>query len=162
MCACEDFTDHIHSLFEFENLALSINPDKKIGTELNDILEVIDLSFSLIPKDTKEKFWDMFIIDALNGNTDRHNGNWGFLRNSENKKITFAPIYDCGSSLNPLLDDKDIKQLDDSEIKNLALNCYSCFKKEGKKINYLSYIKSKNNKECNLALKRIFPLIDYE
>lgn len=23
-------------------------------------------------------FWDIFIADALIGNTDRHNGNWGF------------------------------------------------------------------------------------
>lgn len=24
-------------------------------------------------------FWDMFVVDALLGNFDRHNGNWGFL-----------------------------------------------------------------------------------
>ena len=28
----------------------------------------------------KEKFWNMFIIDCLIGNEDRHNGNWGFLK----------------------------------------------------------------------------------
>ena len=33
------------------------------------------------------KFWDMFIIDALIGNHDRHNGNWGFLLNKKNKKL---------------------------------------------------------------------------
>ena len=31
-----------HILFEFENLALSTNPDKKIETELSDIMDVID------------------------------------------------------------------------------------------------------------------------
>lgn len=30
----------------------------------------------------KEKFWDMFIVDSLIGNTDRHNGNWGVLLNN--------------------------------------------------------------------------------
>ena len=42
VCACEDFTDGNHVLYEFENLALSTNPDKKIETELVDILEVIE------------------------------------------------------------------------------------------------------------------------
>ena len=30
VCACEDFTDKNNTLYEFENLALSTNPDKKI------------------------------------------------------------------------------------------------------------------------------------
>ena len=42
VCACEDFTDRNHILYEFENLALSTNPDKKIETELDDIMDVID------------------------------------------------------------------------------------------------------------------------
>lgn len=37
-----DFTDNENILYEFENLALSINPGKKIETELNDIMEVIE------------------------------------------------------------------------------------------------------------------------
>ena len=42
VCACEDFTDNENILYEFENLALSTNPDKKIDTELKDIIEVIE------------------------------------------------------------------------------------------------------------------------
>ena len=42
----------------------------------------------------------MFVIDSLIGNTDRHNGNWGFLVNKSTDKIKFSPIYDCGSCLN--------------------------------------------------------------
>ena len=41
VCACEDFTNDENVLYEFENLALSTNPDKKIETELNDIMDVI-------------------------------------------------------------------------------------------------------------------------
>lgn len=50
---------------------------------------------------TVERFWDMFIIDALNGNLDRHGGNWGFLK-KENQYI-LAPAYDNGSSMYPRL-----------------------------------------------------------
>lgn len=163
VCACEDFTDNNHILYEFENLTLSINLDKKIDTELNDIIEVINASKHLIDvDDTKEKFWDMFIVDALIGNTDRHNGNWGFILNQKNEEITFSPIYDCGSSLNPMLEDTDIEVLSETELKNLAINTYSCIKEDGKKINYISYIKSMKNQDCNGALIRIFEKIDID
>ena len=160
VCGCEDFTNNNNILYEFESLALSTNPDKKIGAELEDILEVIDESKMIDIVDTKEKFWDMFLIDSIIGNTDRHNGNWGFILNNKTKKITFAPIYDCGSCLNPMLEDKEIEKLNEAELKNLAINCYSCIKKNGKKINYISYIKSMKNEECNRAICRMFEKID--
>lgn len=160
VCGCEDFTNNNNILYEFESLALSTNPDKKIGAELEDILEVIDESKMIDKVDTKEKFWDMFLIDSIIGNTDRHNGNWGFILNNKTKEITFAPIYDCGSCLNPMIEDKEMEKLNEAELKNLAINCYSCIKKNGKKINYISYIKSMKNEECNRAICRMFEKID--
>lgn len=157
VCACEDFTDENHMLYEFESLALSANPDKKIETELSDIMEVIEETKRMITEDNiKEKFWDMFIVDSLIGNTDRHNGNWGLLVNSISNKAEFAPIYDCGSCLNPMIDENEIEKLSEVELKNLAINCYSCIKENGKKINYIAFIKNMKNKDCNQAIKRIF------
>lgn len=160
VCACEDFTDENNVLYEFENLALSTNPDKKIDTELTDIMEVIEENSMINTKDTIHNFWNMFIVDALIGNTDRYNGNWGFLLNKKTEKVSFSPIYDCGSCLNPILEDKDIENIDEAELKNLAINCYSCLKENGKKINYMSYIKTMKNIECNNAVKEIFPKIN--
>lgn len=162
VCACEDFTDGNNVLYEFENLALSTNPDKKIESELADILEVVEETKMMIPDDTKEKFWDMFIIDSLIGNTDRHNGNWGFLVNARTSKVEFAPIYDCGSCLNPMLEDIEMERLNETEFKNLAINCYSCIKENGKKINYITFIKSMKNDECNEAIYRVFKKINIE
>ena len=156
VCACEDFTDNENVLYEFENLALSTNPDKKIETELNDIMEVIEESKMIDTEITKRKFWNMFIIDSLIGNTDRHIGNWGFLLNKITGNVEFSPIYDCGSCLNPMLEDEEIEKISETELKNLALNCYSCLKENGKKINYMSYIKQMKNEECNNAIKRLF------
>lgn len=156
VCACKDFTDDESILYEFENLALSTNPDKKIETELNDIMEVIEENKLINIEETKQKFWDMFVIDSLIGNTDRHNGNWGFLLNKKTGKVEFSPIYDCGSALNPMLEDEEIKKINETELKNLAINCYSCLKENGKKINYMTYIKQMNNEECNKAIKRLF------
>ena len=156
VCACEDFTSDDSELFEFEGLALSTNPDKKIDTELSDIIDVIEECKMINSSDTKLKFWKMFVVDALIGNTDRHNGNWGFLVNKKTKQVTFAPIYDCGSCLNPMIEDKEIERLNDTELKNLAINCYSCLKEDGKKINYMVYIRSMKNDNCNDAVKEIF------
>ena len=160
VCGCEDFTDSENELYEFESLALSANPDKKIETELEDILCVVEESRVIDTIATKKNFWDMFVIDSIIGNTDRHNGNWGFILNSNTKEITFAPIYDCGSCLNPMMEDSEMEKLTEVEIKNIAINCYSCLKENGKKINYMTYIKSMKNNECNEAIKRVFNNID--
>ena len=157
VCACEDFTDENNTLCEFENMALSFELDKKIGTEIEDIINVLKENSYLINfEEIKNRFYNMFIIDSLIGNADRHNGNWGFIYNIKEGKIIFSPIFDCGSCLNPLLTDDEIINLKESEIKNLAINCYSCLKANDKKINYISYIKSMSNKECIYALQRIF------
>ncbi len=156
VCACEDFTDDNNVLYEFENIALSTNPDKKIETEIKDIMEVIEENKMINTEETKQKFWDMFVIDSLIGNTDRHNGNWGFILNKNTGKVEFSPIYDCGSALNPMLEDEEIERLNETELKNLAINCYSCLKENGKKINYITYIKEIKNEECNAAIKRLF------
>ena len=163
VCACEDFTTENKTLYEFENLANSTLLDKKVETEITDIMKIISDNKNLINEtDTIKKFWEMFVVDSLIGNTDRHNGNWGFLKDNETDQITFAPIYDCGSCLNPLLDDEEIKSINDTELKNLALNCYSCLKENGKKINYAQFILSTTNTECNEAIVNIFPKINME
>ena len=162
VCACEDFTDNENVLYEFENLALSTNPDKKIETELKDIMEVIEESKMINSIETREKFWDMFVIDSLIGNTDRHNGNWGFLFNKKTSQVIFSPIYDCGSCLNPMLEDEELEKINERELKNLAINCYSCIRENGKKINYMSFIKQMKNEECNDAIKRIFTNINMD
>lgn len=160
VCACEDFTDEHTILYEFEKLALSTNLDKKVETELTDILDVIEENN--MKEVLKEKFWDMFIIDSIIGNTDRHNGNWGVLLNLKEKKYKFSPIYDCGSCLNPMLDDEEMKNISTTELKNLAINCYSCITQNGKKINYMLYIKDMKNEECNNAILRLFERIDID
>ena len=52
-------------------------------------------------EETIDRFWDMFIVDALIGNFDRHGGNWGFIKKDNQYRI--APVYDNGSSLYPKL-----------------------------------------------------------
>lgn len=44
-------------------------------------------------------FWDMFILDSIIGNRDRHAGNWGYIKDDNN--IYMSPLYDQGHSLFP-------------------------------------------------------------
>ena len=53
----------------------------------------------------------MFAADALLGNFDRHNGNWGFLYDPKNKQREIAPVYDCGSCLLPQADEETLQEV---------------------------------------------------
>lgn len=161
VCACEDFTGSNKTLYEFENFANSNLLDKKVETELADIMKILEDSCNIINSaDAINRFWEMFIIDCLIGNTDRHNGNWGFLKDNDTQEVTFAPIYDCGSCLNPLLDDNEISNLAEVEIKNIAINNYSCIKEDGKKINYSQFIINNQSEDFNKAIINVIPRID--
>lgn len=47
------------------------------------------------------QIWDMFIIDAILGNRDRHKGNWGYLKFRYEDYCTHAPVFDNNGSLFP-------------------------------------------------------------
>ena len=61
-----------------------------------------------------------------------------------------------------MINNEEIEKINEAELKNLAINCYSCLKENGKKINYMSYIKQMKNEECNKAIIRIFNNIKIE
>lgn len=44
-------------------------------------------------------FPDMCAIDYILANTDRHNGNWGVMVNTENEITGFAPMFDLNQAL---------------------------------------------------------------
>lgn len=98
--ACKNFTTPgtiIQDFASLKNTMINSN-ENGYGTELNTILETIDIQRAVDQLELKNRFWNMFIVDALIGNMDRHNGNWGFLYNTLTDDVTIAPVYDCGSS----------------------------------------------------------------
>lgn len=165
--ACKDFA--VNGLI-FQDFASQKNQfvdseGNGYGTDLKDILATFNTQTAIDEKNLSERFWDMFIVDALIGNWDRHNGNWGFLYNSITDELTLAPIFDCGCSLFPQADEKMIKDtlsnkdvLDDKVFNRPT----SAIMQEGERINYHKFISSCQNKDCNKALKRIFKRIDME
>lgn len=165
--ACADFTEGGKKLIEFAQLKNTcINSEQNgYGTELSSILEAIEEQSLLQSDKLRNFFWDMFIADALLGNFDRHNGNWGILVDEQNQTAEIAPVYDCGSCLYPQLAVEDMKSvLENKEEINKRIFVFpsSVIEENGKKISYFEFISSLKNEECNAALKRIYGRIDME
>ena len=163
--ACKDFTCPGVVLQDFASMKNQIinSEQNGYGTELEDIINTIETQTSMDIKELTERFWDMFIVDALIGNWDRHNGNWGFLYNTHTDEISLAPVYDCGGCMYPQADEKIMEKVltDKSELEfRLYEIPLSAIMVNNKKINYYDFISSLEYPECNNALKRILPVID--
>lgn len=163
--ACKDFTKSGVVLQDFASLKNTIidSEHNGYGTELSDIMKAIEEQNAVNPIELKEWFWNVFIVDALIGNWDRHNGNWGFLYNVDTDEMSIAPVFDCGSCLYPQADEQIMKAtLENKAEQDLRVFSIplSGIKIDNTKINYFDFISSLQNKDCNKALKRILPRIN--
>ncbi|MBQ9004000.1 MAG: HipA domain-containing protein [Eggerthellaceae bacterium] len=109
VCACKDFTHPDKRLFEFKDIKNSLSdddpgdftnvPSDGESVFLSDVLATLSLSEVLrSTPGVRERFWDMFVVDAFLKNPDRNNGNWGLLRSADGS-WRLAPVYDLGSAL---------------------------------------------------------------
>lgn len=82
------------------------NYDRKKGQQHN--FAMVERYLDLLVKNREvdmadwQIYWcDMLLFDALIGNTDRHQDNWGLLwqRLNERLKVRLAPVFDNGTSL---------------------------------------------------------------
>ncbi|MBR6528557.1 MAG: HipA domain-containing protein [Firmicutes bacterium] len=143
----------------------SLEQDKeKYQYSYEDIIGMLQDNVKLTNvEQTIDLFWDMFIIDALIANFDRHGSNWGFIK--KDNKYRLAPIFDNGSSLFPQLNtDEKIKAVlyNQEEIDNRIYKFpTSQVKYNGKKSSYYEIISSLEFEECNNALIRIVERIDF-
>ena len=164
VCACKDFTANGKDFYDFCSIKNTIIDSKHhgAGTELEDILESLEKQVYVDPIEATEHFWNMFVVDALLGNFDRHNGNWGFLVDRYTDEAEIAPIFDCGSCLLPQADESImVKVLSDEREMNSRVYQFptSAIQYYGKKINYYDFLMSGEYRDCNEALLRIAPRI---
>ncbi len=128
-----------------------------------DIMGMLESNTKLTDvKSTTEMFWNMYIIDALLGNFDRHGSNWGFIK--ENNRYQIAPIFDNGSCLFPQMTDEDlmVKIMDSEELTKERVFKFptSQIKLDHRKSSYYDVISSMRFEECNNALIRVNPRYD--
>lgn len=164
VCACKDFTRPGLRLLDFcsiKNSVLEIGSGGT-GTELNDVLETIDQQHFMDSTIVRQRFWQMFVVDALLGNFDRHNGNWGFLVDENTGRVELAPVFDCGSCLLPQADDNIMQNCFDNQDEMLA-RVYpfpsSMLKIDGRKINYHDFLKAYGEEDFTMVLNELTPKI---
>ncbi len=166
VCACKDFTADGSRFFDFCSIKNTIldSDSNGTGTELNDILDTIEKQQYIAPHILTTHFWDMFVVDALLGNFDRHNGNWGFLYSEKTNCASIAPIYDCGSCLLPQADERIMQEvLTNKDALHARIYQYptSAIKIDDRKINYHDFIKSNKYAGCKDAIARLRAKIDF-
>jgi len=136
---------------DIQNVLESLNEDKE--------------DLSLI-----EGFWEMYVIDALNGNSGRTGDNWGVIK--KGNYYSFAPLFSNSKGMYPnlntdqllentLASEKKIDMLRDAldssdEIdKRVYKNPASAIYEYDKKSSYYDIINGFGYFDCNEALKRV-------
>ena len=173
--ACKDFLDSSEIILSYNEIKNEYsleteNELEKISTNYSQsedlqelfILMSTNIYFRRI-EDLRKRFYDMFVVDALIGNNDRNERNWGLVLNKENAVLRLAPVYDNGAAFCNKSDNPKLQSFLDNEnkFKQLAYDSsISVFSLNDKKINPLKYIESMQNEELNQAVLRIVPKID--
>lgn len=173
--ACKDFLDSSEIILSYNEIKNEYsleteNELEKISTNYSQsedlqelfILMSTNIYFRKI-EDLRKRFYDMFVVDALIGNNDRNERNWGLVLNKENAVLRLAPVYDNGAAFCNKSDNSKLQSFLDNEnkFKQLAYDSsISVFSLNDKKINPLKYIESMQNEELNQAILRIVPKID--
>lgn len=165
--ACKDFICDGFIYVPFNDVGeSSLEIDKELYQyEYDDIVKLLESNQKLTNvSETISIFFEMFIVDALIGNFDRHGANWGFLK--KDNKYKLAPVFDNGSCLFPnLTDEGKMKYIIDNE-EEINERVYhfptSQIKLNGKKSSYFEVISSLKYNYINNALLKIYPLIDLD
>ncbi len=165
--ACKDFLQNNYIFVPFNDVGEStIEEDKeKFQYSYSHILSLLRANKKLTNvKETISTFFDIYIVDALLGNFDRHGSNRGFLK--RDNKYTLAPVFDNGSCLYPNMTNEDEMKFVINNEKEIDKRVYefptSQIKLNGKKSSYFKVISSLKFKEMNNALTRIYPCINLE
>lgn len=167
--ACGDFLADGDRLYEFDKIKVTFDPpflDSKgnetngTGLDLYEILMTIqEHPFLKDVNGVQEHFWNMFVVDALIGNTDRNNSNWGIIIR-ENGTKELAPVYDNGNCLNSKWDNEKMLAVlsDEKRLMAESFSARRCiFELDGKRLNPYLLIERMEYGDCNQVLKKIVP-----
>ncbi len=166
--ACKNFMESPELQFvPFNDVGeSSLEQDKeKYQYSYEDIMRMLreNVKLTNVPE-TVSLFWDIYVVDALLGNFDRHGSNWGFIK--KNNKYSLAPVFDNGSSLFPQMTDENkmIQIMNSEEQTNERIYKFptSQVKLNGKKSSYYEVINSFQFKECNASVIKIYETYSQE
>lgn len=161
----KDFTSDEDIFVPFNDVGdSSLDMDKeRVQYSYIDIMDMLEANRKLTcVEETVDAFWDMFIMDALLGNFDRHGSNWGFLKRKGRYRL--APVFDNGSCLFPKLtrDEQCMEVLESKEEMERRVYQFptSQIQLRGRKSSYYDVINSHRFAECDRALQRMAGKVD--
>lgn len=175
VCACRDFTTASGcKLVDFHDLKNSMPDDAALDFErrpsdgqsvyLSDVLGTI-YGYEPIAgvSGVVDRFWDMFVIDSLVGNSDRNNTNWGFLADGRGS-LALAPVFDNGNSFfNKRRDSQNALRLEDENLlkQDVLVGMQTCYlKDDGHRVNPVKYVMSAADERCSAAVARLAAAYD--
>lgn len=153
-CLCRDLRNKDERMIKLEIIGLSSYETSDTLT-FDSEYQLFETMKGIDKNELKDFYAKLFVLDAFIGNTDRHNGNISIITNDEYSRI--APIYDCGSSLLPIVSDDELKTIAPS---SLYLSVCSVITDGNNRLNYTTFLRDKSNKEVDNALKQLFPKIN--
>lgn len=166
---CKDFTEKAITLLDYHQIKNTVDEDllsgscgsSSRGERLSDVLKVIDSArnFDPVRKQAKERFWDMFVVDAFIRNNDRNNSNWGLLVGQVFNKIyiQLAPVFDNGNAFfnKRNVSAAECRLEDDADIYNDIKTGVSFFMDDQERhIHPFEYMADMESKDCNAAVLR--------
>ena len=167
--ACEDFLEDGDRLYEFDKIKVTFEPHfldsngnetNGVGVDLYEIMMTIqEHPFLQDVSGVAEHFWNMFVVDALIGNTDRNNSNWGIILRKDGSK-ELAPVYDNGNCLNSKWNDEKMQIVmdDAAKMEAEAYKARRCiFELQGRRINPYYIMESMEYQGCLDAVHRRVP-----
>ncbi len=165
--ACKDFIEPGVQFVPFNDVGEStLDQDKdRYQYSYEDIMKMLQDNSKLTQvEETIRSFWEIYIVDALLGNFDRHGSNWGFIKS--NNIYSLAPVFDNGSCLFPsMTNEEEMESVMGSEEetkKRVFTFPTSQIKLYGKKSSYYEVIHSCAFQECNTALKSVYARLDMQ
>jgi len=98
-CGCEEFLSDHEEYVSCADVLRRYRGDGSFGTYLHTVDSLGEVS-GFDAEAIGERMSMMFSLDALLANSDRHAGNFGFIRDTETLAYKrFAPLFDAGVSL---------------------------------------------------------------
>jgi len=159
--ACKDFVEPGVEFVPFNDVGEStLDQDKeRYQYSYEDIMQMLqDNSKMTQAEATIRSFWEIYIVDALLGNFDRHGGNWGFIK--KNNACSLAPVFDNGSCLFPNMANEDEMESIMNSVAETKKRVFtfptSQIKLDGKKSSYYEVIRSCTFPACNTALESVY------
>ena len=163
--ACKSFLDSEEQFVPFNDVGESTldNDKERYQYEYSDIMQMLrDNSKLTKVNETISEFWQIFIVDALLGNFDRHGANWGFVKRCGSYSL--ASVFDNGSCLFPRMTDEEEMRLiigsNEETNKRVFEFPTSQVKLHGRKSSYYEVISSLEFEQCNQALLAMMERID--